>query len=156
MKKISFLLLLAALAACSGSSDAPKDNKGMAFFGDTINEENAKPAAEVATLIGDNSRMEVKLTGTIAEVCQKKGCWMNVNIGNDQTMLVRFKDYGFFVPKDAAGKTVIMEGEAFHDTVTVAQLRHYAEDAGKSKAEIEKITEPEISLNYEARGVIIK
>jgi hypothetical protein len=42
------------------------------------------------------------------------------------------------------------------DTTTVAQLRHYAEDAGKSKEEIAKITEPKIELTFMADGVIVK
>jgi len=42
------------------------------------------------------------------------------------------------------------------DTLDVPYLRHLAEDAGKSPEEIEGITEPEISLNFTANGVIIK
>lgn len=155
MKKFTFLLLLASLAACTRDA-AKKEMSGLSFYGDTITEENAVQATELATLIGDRDKVDMKLTTTIDNVCQKKGCWMDVNIGNNQTMRVRFKDYAFFVPKDAAGKTAVIEGEAFHDTVSVAELRHYAEDAGKSKEEIEKITEPEVSINFEARGVIIK
>ena len=71
-------------------------------------------------------------------------------------MRVTFKDYAFFVPKDASGKTVIMDGYAYKNVTTVAELRHYAEDAGKPKEEIEKITEPESELVFEAHGVIIK
>ena len=160
MKNIlSAFLVAGLLASCSQANkeETSDDSKSsLSYFGDTITEENAKEATQLVALIGDQSKMDVKLTGTIDQVCQKKGCWMDVNMGNNQTLKVRFKDYAFFVPKDAAGKTVIMEGEAFHDTVTVAQLRHYAEDAGKSKEEIEKITEPEISINFEAKGVIIK
>lgn len=81
---------------------------------------------------------------------------MTMNIGNDKTMQVKFKDYAFFVPKDASGKTVFIEGVAFTDTTSVQELQHYAEDGGKSKEEIAKITEPEISVSFEAHGVIIK
>jgi hypothetical protein len=156
MKKfIPILFLVAIFASCS--NEPKKETAGkLSYFGDTITEENAKDVRQLVSLMGDKGSMDVKLTGTINEVCQKKGCWMEMDLGNNQNMRVRFKDYGFFVPKDAAGKTVIMEGQAYHDTTTVAELRHYAEDAGKSKEEIEKITEPEISLNFEARGVIIK
>ena len=159
MKKILCLLLLPALfVSCSQQNNQAGDEsqKSMSFYGDTITEENAKEATQLATLMGDQGKMDVKLTGTISQVCQKKGCWMDMDMGNNQILKVRFKDYAFFVPKDAGGKTAVIEGEAFHDTVSVAELRHYAEDAGKSKEEIEKITEPEISLNFEARGVIIK
>jgi hypothetical protein len=32
-------------------------------------------------------------------------------------------------------------------------LRHYAEDAGDSQEEIEKITEPKINFGFEADGI---
>jgi hypothetical protein len=39
------------------------------------------------------------------------------------------------------------------DTTTVEELKHFAEDDGKSKEEIEKITEPKIEMVFEASGV---
>jgi len=156
-KTLAALFLLGIFGSCSHPAKEENTEKtNFSYYGDTITEENAKEATQLASLMGDKGKMDVKITGKISDVCQRKGCWMDVDLGNNQTMKVRFKDYGFFVPKDAAGKTFIMEGEAFHDTVSVAQLRHYAEDAGKTKEEIEKITEPEINLNFEAKGVIIK
>ncbi len=71
-------------------------------------------------------------------------------------MRVTFKDYGFFVPKDIAGKTVVVEGVAQKKTTPVSELRHYAEDAGKSKAEIAQITDPKNELAFVADGVIVK
>ena len=35
-------------------------------------------------------------------------------------------------------------------------LKHYAEDAGKSQKEIDKITKPEYKISFIADGVIIK
>ena len=81
---------------------------------------------------------------------------MNVKTGDGQVMRVSFKDYGFFIPKDIVGKTVVMEGTAETTTTPVSELRHYAQDAGKSKEEIEKITEPEKALTFVADGVIVK
>ena len=128
----------------------------LEYFGDTLTPENAIPADQLLSkLIGKDS-LQVKITGTIEEVCQKKGCWMNVSLGNGQSMKIRFKDYSFFVPKDANGKTAIFEGIAYNDTIPVNELKHYAEDEGKSKEEVEKITKPEISVSFEANGVIIK
>ncbi|MNY81520.1 hypothetical protein D3C86_2231200 [compost metagenome] len=71
-------------------------------------------------------------------------------------MRVVFKDYAFFVPKDIAGKTVVFEGEAKKTTSSVEHLRHYAQDAGQSKEEIAKITEPKDELTFVAEGVIVK
>ena len=97
-----------------------------------------------------------KVEGEIIDVCPKKGCWMNVKVAED-TLFVKFKDYGFFVPTDGVqGKKVYMSGEIFKDTISVARLRHYAEDAKKPDSEIMSITEPEFMLNMIADGVAIR
>ena len=97
-----------------------------------------------------------KVEGEIIDVCPKKGCWMNVKVADD-TLFVKFKDYGLFVPTDGIqGKKVYMSGEIFKDTISVARLRHYAEDAKKPESEILSITEPEYMINMIADGVAIK
>jgi hypothetical protein len=163
MKKLLFIsaLSVALFSACGNNKEESKNETALTdttlqYFGDSITMDGAIAADQFASQMAGKDSMKVKLTGPINEVCQKKGCWMTMNIGNDQTMQVKFKDYAFFVPKDATGKTVVIEGVAFTDTVAVAELKHYAEDGGKSKEEIEKITEPEISISFEANGVILK
>ena len=98
----------------------------------------------------------IKIEGQILSSCSKKGCWMKIKSDED-TILVRFKDYGFFVPKEgiAGGKTII-NGKLSVDTLSVALQRHYAEDAGKSLEEINRITEPEVSITFLADGVLIR
>ena len=102
--------------------------------------------------IGDT--LQLTLKGTIKEVCTKKGCWMTLSMANDSEMMVRFKDYGFFVPLDASGE-VLIHGKAFISETSVDDLRHYAEDAGASDDEIAAITTPKTSYNFEADGVLI-
>ena len=128
----------------------------LMYFGDTITMDGAIASEQLLAKLAGKDSINIKLSGTIEDVCQKKGCWMNLSIGNGQSMKVKFKDYAFFVPKDAAGKTVYIEGYAYNDTISVAELKHYAEDAGETKEEIAKITQPEISISFEANGVIIK
>lgn len=125
-------------------------------FGKKINEKSAIAASQLPTKMGDKESMSAKVTGIVESVCQAKGCWMKVKMDNGETMRVSFKDYGFFVPKDIMGKTVVMEGVAEKKTTPVDELRHYAMDAGKSKEEIAKITEPENELAFVADGVIVK
>jgi hypothetical protein len=162
MKKLFFIssIGLFLFSACGNNKEESKETAmtgtTLQYFGDSINQEGAIAADQFAAQMQGKDSMKVKIAGKIEEVCQKKGCWMTMNIGNDKTMQVKFRDYAFFVPKDASGKEVVIEGVAFTDTVPVAELRHYAEDGGKSKEEIEKITEPEISISFEANGVIVK
>ena len=97
-----------------------------------------------------------KLSGEIINVCPKKGCWMNLKVDED-TIFVKFKDYGFFVPKTGVeSKLSFISGNIKKDTISVERLRHYAEDAGKSSDEIEKIVKPEFKLSFLADGVAIK
>jgi hypothetical protein len=100
--------------------------------------------------------MTTKVTAKIEDVCQKKGCWMNLVDNKGNKVRVTFKDYAFFMPKDAAGKTAIVEGVAMIDETSIADLKEYAKDAGKTKEDIDKIKEPKRELVFEASGVILK
>jgi hypothetical protein len=100
--------------------------------------------------------LNIKFVSTIKEVCKKKGCWMSIDLDEKETSFVRFKDYGFFVPLNADGSEAIMNGRAYLDVISVAQLKHYAKDGGKSQEEINKITEPKITYAFQADGVLIK
>lgn len=128
------------------------------YFGDTITYLNTAIGLETfETLMEENGTLEeTMISGTVAEVCQAKGCWMNLDLPNGSMMKVKFKDYAFFVPKDIAGKEIVIKGAAALDTTTVEELRHYAEDAGKSEEEIAAINEPEIGYKFLASGVAVK
>ena len=49
-----------------------------------------------------------------------------------------------------------MNGKAFKEVTTVEELRHYAEDEGKSEEEIAAITEPVEEYKFVADGVIME
>lgn len=125
-------------------------------YGAKITQDGAKPATQLSEMMKGKKELKVKLTGKIVEVCQKKGCWMKLDLGNGQTMRITFKDYAFFVPKNSGNKTVVIEGIASWQETSVEELKHYAKDAGKSPSEIDAIKEPKRELVFEADGVIIK
>jgi hypothetical protein len=126
------------------------------YYGEKISAKGAVAASQVPTLLADKDSANVKIKGTIAECCTKKGCWLRVELGQGEDMLVRFKDYGFFVPLDSKGREIVMDGIVRKETISVETLRHYAEDAGKTAEEIEKITEPQTKYTFLANGVILK
>ena len=125
-------------------------------FGDDISEGKIISSDLVIKTMGDNESMELRVEGEIKEVCQSKGCWLTMDLGNGESMRVTFKDYSFFVPKDSPGFSAIIEGVAQIEEQSVATLQHYAEDEGKSKEEIESITDPVKTLTFVASGVVIK
>ncbi len=167
MKKIGIVMLLSFLiVACnSAKKDTKKENKiaentTYSSFGATISATdylNSNDALSNYKSLKLGDTINLKFNANIKEVCANKGCWMTLPLGNeDENVMVRFKDYGFFMPKDAAGKEVIVDGKAFVNEVSVADLKHYAEDAGKSPEEIAKITEPSMEFAFEANGVLLK
>jgi hypothetical protein len=157
MKKYSFIFLLAGLlAGLSQHASAQATTAKSGSYGAHFEPTTSVPVSTVPEKLAGKESVELQTVGTVKEVCQAKGCWMKVDIGNGQEMMVKFKDYAFFVPKDLAGKQVVLNGKAFYKTIPVAQLQHYAEDAGKSKEEIAKITQPQSALQFEADGVVVK
>jgi Domain of unknown function (DUF4920) len=96
-----------------------------------------------------------KVKGTVASVCEKKGCWMKLAQTEGDGIMIRFKDYKFFMPLNIVGKDVVLQGVAKKTVTTVEMLKHYAEDAGKSKEEIEKITAPKEEIEFIATGVLV-
>lgn len=107
------------------------------------------------TNLKDGEFNNTKFKAKVVDVCKMKGCWMNLDLNNNKQVMVRFKNYSFFVPKDIEGKEVIVEGKAFIDILTVDELKHYAFDAGKPKEEIDKIKEKKRIYSFEATGVVI-
>lgn len=129
-----------------------------ASFGEKIASQKAMTKEEMFKKyrnlkVGDT--LSVKFKSKIKNVCQKKGCWMSMELPGGEESFVRFKDYGFFVPLNASEQNAIVSGKAFVDEISVADLKHYAKDEGKSDAEIAKITQPKVTYAFQADGVLI-
>ena len=150
MKHFWMITIIMSLAMSISAQDAQT-------YGDKISGDDAISIKKAINMAETSDEAEVTVTGVVESVCQMKGCWMNVHDNNesDQTVFVKFKDYGFFVPMDIAGRKVTMKGVAFKHTTPVSELRHYAEDEGKSEAEIQAITEPKEEIRFTATGVIV-
>jgi Domain of unknown function (DUF4920) len=146
-------LILLAIAACSMHIAVAQTSYGDVKVDAAV----AVPITTIATKLAANPTEinDVTVTGTVAGVCQAKGCWMTFKLDNGEEMTVKFKDYAFFMPKDCSGKTAVCHGKAFLKTTSVAELKHLAEDAGKSKKAIAKIKKPKQEVRFEADGVTL-
>ncbi|MFN3242847.1 MAG: DUF4920 domain-containing protein [Planctomycetota bacterium] len=161
MQSTRFLPVLTALvlAAAATAQDKKLDANKYDHFGDgiTVGSEPLTLRAALKNakeLDGKTVRVRAPITG----VCQVKGCWMNLGKPDQKgnpPMFVKFKDYGFFMPKDASGRVAIVEGTMSFKQETVAETRHYLEDAGKHE-EAKKVTEGRKVLRFMASGVAIE
>jgi hypothetical protein len=158
---ITLILFTACKEGEKGSNERTSAAKEVTYasFGSEISKEKVITSKEMLSkfesmIAGDT--LSVKFSSEIKEVCSKKGCWMKLSLAAEKETMVRFKNYGFFMPLDAQGKEVILEGKAFVQITSVEELQHYAEDAGKNKEEIAAIVAPKKEFAFEATGVLLK
>lgn len=156
MKKLFFSLVLLAAGYIANAQPPKVPADPGTVFGEKVNAANAVSVEQLYSQIQskEDRKMEVTIKGTVSAVCQMEGCWIRVK-SPDGNMMVRMKDHKFAVPVILDGKNVAIHGLAQEKITTVEQLRHYAEDAGKSKEEIAKITEPKKEIVMEAKGVLV-
>ena len=100
-----------------------------------------------------DNKFDGKIQGKVVEVCQAMGCWAKVQKDDGTTVMIKVKDHEFAMPKDIVGRTIVVEGKAELKDTSVAILKHYAEYAGKSKEEIDKIKEPKKEVIMVIKGV---
>ena len=152
--KRGVLAVTALLVGLTLQAQHPKSAEKGVTYGAGTTASGAIAVNELEQNLKEN-KYEGKITGKVIEVCQEKGCWMKLERSNGEKVMVKFKDYGFFMPKDIPGKEVVLEGEAVVKEVSVKELQHYAKDAGKSEEEIKKITKPKKELQFIAKGVLV-
>lgn len=166
MKKIGFIVAMTALVvACNKKENTAPEQEtvaedtliyksfGAEFAKDQVLSKEEMLAKYQSMNLGDT--LQVKFTSEIKNVCQKKGCWMTLDLSQDAQSFVKFKDYTFFVPMNVANHQAIVSGKAFVEETSVDALKHEAKDAGKTQEEIEQITEPVKNYRFEATGVLI-
>ncbi len=136
----------------SGCQSNPDELPGWNAYGDATTVDSTQPIASLGAYPGEPTA----IVGWVDEVCLVKGCWMTVRDDDGRAVLVRFRDYGFFVPMNARGRRTVAEGVPYVQTLDVAQRRHLAADAGASAAEMAVITEPETRVVFIADGVWIQ
>lgn len=164
MKRFNILLtLFVLLFACKNQDKAAATPEtapqsiAYASYGESIEDTGANDQYQMLGIyqnLAVTDSIPVKFKAKVNEVCQAKGCWMTLALPNGQETRVRFKDYGFFVPKDISGQYVIVEGKAFLQELSVEEQQHYAEEA-EADVDPSGITEPVTSYAFLAHGVLV-
>lgn len=144
MNRIFALSSLLAIAFASPAlaegvvrlSEPVQTGAGYEVFGAPLSgSPEARPLAEIIAASAEHAGQEICATAQVAQVCQKKGCFLVAHDG-EAVARVTFVDYSFFVPTDSTGKDVTIIGKFQRKSVSEAQARHFAEDAGEDPAGI--------------------
>ena len=161
MKNVFVFILIGFIAASCSSDKKTAVEKAVTapstiLYGESFIKESIITTSELSTLMANLDSIPMIMSGTIEKTCIKKGCWMQLS-SNEQPVRVTFKDYGFFVPKTGVeGKQAIVNGYCIRKKSTVAELQHFAQDAGKTESEIALITQPKTEYSFVASGVFIQ
>ena len=143
-------------AAFIANAQPPAGNAAVGdHYGASISPDGAVAVSEVPNLLNNKETAPVKVYGKVLDVCPKKGCWALLETPDQTKVFVKMKDYDFFVPLSLIGKNVVIDGEAKTVTTSVAELKHYAEDAKKSKEEIDAIKDPKKEVRLTANGILV-
>lgn len=163
MKKLALILTMVfstmAFSQETAKKVAPPEGKALVgdFYGAAVSADAEKKAMTTGQLEKklkkEKKAQNITVKGKVTDVCEKKGCWVTIESENNEKFFVKMKDYGFFVPTSLKGKNVVMEGNAETKLITVDEQKHYAEDAKKSKQEIDAITQPKEELRFVANGI---
>ncbi|WP_291145198.1 DUF4920 domain-containing protein [Flavobacterium sp. UBA7680] len=158
---VLFLVGFSSLSFSQEAIEKPSPPAGNAvigdFYGENISTASINNAISVDKLEGvlkDVKKAEgVAVKGEVTDVCEKRGCWLTIKTENGSSFFVKMKDYAFFVPTALKGKKVVLEGNAERKVTSVEELKHYAKDAKKTKAEIDAITVPKEEIRFLANGI---
>ncbi len=156
MKKIAIFAIV-VLSAMGLQAQPPegKATPGKVYGDKKTTIDNARDIALIPELLNQNDSFSTKVVAKVLDVCPKKGCWVKLQVDENTEAFVKMKNYGFFVPLDLIGKTIVLDGDVKLMVTSVDELRHYAEDAKKSKEEIESITEPKKEIRFTANGIVV-
>jgi len=142
MKAILFCALTLAMlkplhAETVRLSEPVATNATSETFGAMI--DSTLATTDLASLLAQPTEQlgkKVIIETKINKVCQKKGCFF-IAQQNKHTARVSFRDYGFFIPTDSSGKTVLLSGELVEKQMTQEQAEHFSSDIN-SESEVLK------------------
>ncbi|SKB80405.1 protein of unknown function [Sphingobacterium nematocida] len=129
-KLASIFVFLFAMTTLVSAQQAIEPAKAGVNYGKAIEKKNAISVKALETTLKEKGNYTGKVEAQVVEVCKSKGCYMTLKREGAEPITVRFTDYGYFVPQDLIGKTVVVEGKA-------------------------KIKEPKKDISFIADGVLV-
>jgi hypothetical protein len=119
-----------------------------------------KESTPIGTILGAPDQYVgkmIQVKGTITEVCQMMGCWLQIQDG-DKGLRVKVKDGEILFPKNGAGKKAVAEGLLkkieLNQQQAVAWAKHEAEERGQ-KFDPSKIKSGMTMYQIQGTGAVV-
>ena len=156
---LASLLSVFILSACQSgdpppatneSADAKTTSAASETYGEAVDAEQAVAVRTVVDAAQEYDGADVTVRGRIAQVCEKKGCWLSMDAGTARPVRVLVprtgEGYGFTVPTDASGEAVV-HGTLSIQLLDTATRYHYKSDGAARPDSVE--------VQIAARGIQI-
>lgn len=134
-------------------SQSTPDANGVLKRGDAVGRAKSVSLAKVLKKPADYVGKTVLVKGVIVRSCKMEGCWMELAPSKDaKSVRVTFKNHGFFIPLDSAGRLAKAEGVFTVKTLSKKEVDHLVNEDGAKFDNINKdgtVTE----VSFEATGV---
>lgn len=124
------LLISLTLFACGTEPAAPTEEltSDWTTYGGDFAEAERVAAKDLLADPASYNGKTLRVEGRIADVCQKKGCWM-VLTEEEKTIRVLAKDHSFGIAKDATSSTADVLGIVVGEVIDPETVAHYESEA---------------------------
>ena len=107
MRKLLILFIVVALSSIVIADEAKK-------YGAELTLSEKTPISEILKDAESFVGKKVLVEGTVVDVCEKRGCWINLSGDKEfEQIRVKVNDGEIVFPMEAKGKTATVEGEVY-------------------------------------------
>lgn len=137
----------AAEAAPTEAAATARDDAKWKYFGEPFTLAASVPASQIMADPAPHEGKAVRVTGELAEVCQKAGCWAVVRDDAGHAWRVTMKEHAFGIDKDTRGRACDVEGQLVKKVVDPAQVEHFKSEGSATNPEEGKTESWEIVVS---------
>ena len=121
-----FAILILMTLTSTAFADAPASTNDVQKFGSTVTEFKAVALAKLIKQPQRFAGQTVRIEGTVKDVCQGKGCWIEIQDAKGKTFIAKSMDESVLVPKDCKGQRVVVQGVFTSKTAKGHDAEHEA------------------------------
>lgn len=104
---VAALALMLAVAVPALAGEAVTDGR---HFGAPVTVKKSTDVARLAKAPEKFNGRVLRIEGTVQNVCQGAGCWVEVSDGKGASFIARSLDESVLLPKDCKGQHVVLQG----------------------------------------------
>jgi len=158
MNRISFVCI--ATLICSATALAAPGGTDGEVFGEGVSEKETISTLELLNKPDDYVGKTIRVEGRIADVCPRKGCWIDIaSDGSSETVRFKVEDDIIVFPMSTKGKHVVAEGTLVKHEMdleaSVRWARHLADEKGE-EFDPASVPEPLTLYQIEGNGAVVR